>query len=345
MPCLKPTKEARIKAQAGSTIQIGGIGSVATVTNTGTILMNNSTLFLNEVANVAQTVNSITGSENSLLLGDAFGAIALNGTIQVGSVFNLAEVSEASIGSGTIAFDGSGTLALDTFRTINSQGSVSATIEGFGTNDAFDLTQINAPSLFVTYTPGTLGIWDGLGLVGTLDLAGSYTASEFQFKPDGNGGTNIVLKAPPSNPKADILLQNTSGPLALWQMNGTTITGGDLIGQNPGPTWFAMGTGAFFTGDTSDVVWQNQNGQVALWQVQGTSLLGGGLVANNPGPTWHIKGTGDFFGDGNTDILWQNDNGSVALWDMSGTNIVGGGLAASDPGPTHRGHRRLLRRR
>jgi hypothetical protein len=281
-----------VEARAGSTITITGvgIGSLATVTNTGTILMNNSTLFLNGVADVAQTVNSTTGSENSLLLGDlgSFGAIALNGTVQVGSVFNRVEVSEASIGSGTIAFDGSGTLALDTFRTINSQGSISATIEGFDTNDVFDLTQISAPSLFVTYTTGTLGIWDALGLVGTLDLVGSYTASEFQFKPDGNGGTDIVFNAPPSNPKADILFQNTSGPLAVWQMSGTTIVGSGIVPVNPGPAWSAVGTGDFFNDGNTDIVFQNDDGSVALWDMNGTNVVGAGIVAVNPGTAWNV---------------------------------------------------------
>ena len=139
-----------------------------------------------------------------------------------------------------------------------------------------------------------------------------------------------------------ITFQNTGGQLALWQMNETTIATSSLVGRNPGPTWFAMGTGAFFTGDTSDVVWQNQNGQVALWQVQGTKVLGGGVVTANPGTTWHIKGTGDFFSnDGFTDILWQNDNGSVAIWEMNGTTISQGGVLASNPGPTWHieGHR------
>ncbi len=139
-----------------------------------------------------------------------------------------------------------------------------------------------------------------------------------------------------SDPNTDILLQNTNGQLALWQVSGAPpgLTAYGTVGPNPGPSWFAMGTGAFFTGDTSDVVWQNQNGQVALWQVQSTTLLNYGIVGSNPGPTWHIKGTGDFYGDGHTDILWQNDSGAVALWDLNGTTIVQSGLVSSNPGPS-----------
>ena len=142
--------------------------------------------------------------------------------------------------------------------------------------------------------------------------------------------TNFYTSSP------QIMFQNTSGPLELWQMSGTTVVGGGQVAANPGPTWSAMVTGDFFGDGNTAILFQNDDGSVALWDMDGINVVGGGLAtASNPGPTWHIKSTGDFLGDGNTDILWQNDNGSVALWDMSGTNIVGGGLVtASNPGPT-----------
>ena len=137
-----------------------------------------------------------------------------------------------------------------------------------------------------------------------------------------------------SDPGSDLLFQNTDGQMVLWQMNGLSIAAWGAIGPDPGPDWFAMGTGAFFAGDTSDILWQANNGAVELWRVQGTTLLGGDPIAANPGPSWHIAGTGYFYGDGNTDILWQNDSGQVALWDMSGTNIVQADVLAADPGPS-----------
>ena len=154
-----------------------------------------------------------------------------------------------------------------------------------------------------------------------------------------SGATTSVVTTETANTSAsalspDILFQNQSGQMAQWTVSGSTIASGAYIGPDPGSSWFAMGTGAFYTGDTSDIVWQNANGAVALWQVQGTNVLGGSVVASNPGTSWHIKGTGDFYGDGNTDILWQNDNGSVALWDMQGASIVQGAVLAADPGPS-----------
>ena len=133
-----------------------------------------------------------------------------------------------------------------------------------------------------------------------------------------------------ANPAGDILLQSNNGQLALWQVNGSAIIAGGGIQPNPGPSWFAMGVGGFYPGDTSDILWQNQNGSVVTWRVQGVNVIASSVLPN-PGSAWHVKGTGDFFGDGNTDILWQNDDGSVELWDIQGGTIVKSG-SVSNPG-------------
>jgi hypothetical protein len=134
---------------------------------------------------------------------------------------------------------------------------------------------------------------------------------------------------------SSLLWQHSSGQMAVWQMNGPTIAGGGLIGPSPGTFWTAMGTGSFFTGDTSDIAFQGQDGSVALWEVQGTTLAGGGLVAANPGTSWHIKGTGDFYGDGHSGLLWQNDSGDVAVWEMTGTTISQSGVIGTPGASWH----------
>ncbi|TMJ65629.1 MAG: hypothetical protein E6G83_12660 [Alphaproteobacteria bacterium] len=35
---------------------------------------------------------------------------------------------------------------------------------------------------------------------------------------------------------ADILWQNSSGAVAIWEMNGTSLRAGAIL-ANPGPTW------------------------------------------------------------------------------------------------------------
>jgi hypothetical protein len=209
------------------------------------------------------------------------------------------------------------------------EGSASGdTIDGGGGVNTVQYSDTSSSSLHTIQKVGNAVLVTENGKTDTL-----YNIQVVYF-PDGFVNmTNGVFY--PTGGDADwIVLQNTSGPLALWRMSGTTIIGGGLAG-NPGPTWHVEGTGHFLFGDgNTDIVWQNDNGSVAVWGIDGITVRGGGLVASNPGPTWHVEGTGHFFGDVYSDILFQNDNGSVAVWQMSGTNIVGGGLVASSPGPT-----------
>jgi hypothetical protein len=132
-----------------------------------------------------------------------------------------------------------------------------------------------------------------------------------------------------------ILLQNTNGSLAEWQMTGTTLTSGAVLGPNPGPTWLAAATGGFFAGDSSDIVLQDsQYGAVALWQVRDSNVLNTYVLAD-PGTSWHVKGTGDFYADGNTDVALQNDNGAIAMWDVNSAGMISqSGVVGINPGPT-----------
>ena len=134
---------------------------------------------------------------------------------------------------------------------------------------------------------------------------------------------------------SDILWQNTSGQVAIWEMNGTNEISGGLVGSNPGSSWKAIGTGDFNGDGHSDILWQNTSGQVAIREMNGTNEIGGGLVGSNSGPSWKAIGTGDFNGDGHSDILWQNaSSGQVAIWEMNGTNVIGGGTVSANPAPS-----------
>jgi VCBS repeat protein len=144
--------------------------------------------------------------------------------------------------------------------------------------------------------------------------------------------------APPGT-ASGILFQNaSSGQIAIWDMTGTNIIGGGVVGADPGPSWQALGTGDFKDDGHSDILFQNAgSGQTAIWDMTGTNIIGGGVVSADPGPSWQALGTGDFNDDGRSDILFQNaSSGQVAVWDMNGTSIVGGGVVGADPGPTWR---------
>ena len=151
--------------------------------------------------------------------------------------------------------------------------------------------------------------------------------------------SHVSVSVPPADPPVpspdlNIMLQNAGGQLALWQLNGSTLSAAELLGPNPGAAWFERGAGAFFSGDTSDILLQNADGQAAIWEVNGNKLIGGGPVTANPGPSWKAIGTGDFNDDGHSDILFQNvSSGQTSIWEMNGNTLIGGGPVSPNPGP------------
>ena len=98
---------------------------------------------------------------------------------------------------------------------------------------------------------------------------------------------------------SDILWQNTSGEVVIWEMNGTSVIGGGLV---------------------------------YIWEMNGTNVVGGGSLGN-PGPSGHVIGTGDYYGNGYSDIAFQNTSGEVCIWEMNGTTVIGGG-SLGNPGPS-----------
>jgi hypothetical protein len=135
--------------------------------------------------------------------------------------------------------------------------------------------------------------------------------------------------------KSDILWQNDSGQASIWQMDGTNLLDGALVGGNPGPSWHVKGAGDFDNDGKADILWQNDSGQAAIWLMNGTNLAGNGLAGSDPGPAWHVTGTGDFNDDGKADILWRNDSGQVGIWLMNGVSLAGSGLVANPGASWH----------
>ena len=138
----------------------------------------------------------------------------------------------------------------------------------------------------------------------------------------------------------DILWRQSSGALALWLMNGSTITSSQTVTYqgspvNPDSSWSVAGI--YDSGSFGIVLWrQNTTGDLVGWAMEGGTILGTGNATYqgqpvSPDPSWSLVGLGDFSGDGQTDYLWRNSNGTLAMWLMDGSTIQ------SSATPTYQG--------
>jgi hypothetical protein len=76
--------------------------------------------------------------------------------------------------------------------------------------------------------------------------------------------------------KTDILWRDTSGNVAIWEMNGTSLLIGSssFVGNVPA-SWSIVGTGDFNGDGKSDILWRDTSGNVAIWEMNGTNVLNG----------------------------------------------------------------------
>jgi phospholipase C len=124
---------------------------------------------------------------------------------------------------------------------------------------------------------------------------------------------------------SDILWRDNSGNMALWEMNGGTITNPSSSGVGGvATTWSIVGQRDFNGDGNADILWHDTSGNLAIWEMNGTTLLNPSATGLGAVPTaWSVVGTGDFNGDGSADILWRNTTtGDMAIWEMNGTTIL-----------------------
>ena len=173
-------------------------------------------------------------------------------------------------------------------------------------------------------TSGDLAIWEMSGTTilnaNTAGLGNVPTARSIVGTGDFNG-----------DGYADILWRNTTtGDLAIWEMNGTTILNANTAGIGNVPTnWSVVGVGDFNGDGKADILWRNtNNGNVAIWLMNGTTLTNSSTATFGTLPlTWSVAGTGDFNGDGKSDILLRDTSGNLAIWEMNGTTILNANTA------------------
>jgi hypothetical protein len=180
-------------------------------------------------------------------------------------------------------------------------------------------------------TSGNVAIWEMNGtsvLNPNTSFVGNVPSPQWSIV--GTGDFN-------ADAKGDLLWQDTSGNVAIWEMNGTSVLNqnSSFVAKVPSQ-WSIKGTGDFNGDGKTDILWQDISGNVAIWEMNGTAILNQStsFVGNVLAP-WSIKGTGDFNGDGKADILWRDLSGNVAIWEMNGTTVLNQSTSfvSNVPGP------------
>lgn len=105
---------------------------------------------------------------------------------------------------------------------------------------------------------------------------------------NGDGDTDILWR------------QSTTGSLAMWLMNGSTIEssanvtyGGSAVA--PGSTWNVVEVGEFNGGNTADILWrQSTTGTLAEWQMNGAQIVSSQSVTSTgtlitPDGSWQVQ--------------------------------------------------------
>jgi len=262
-----------------------------------------------------------------------------SGTIIDGGLFDLQ--NGASAGTLPIDFVGTGgTLQIDgTIMPAN-------TIRRFVPGTTIDLTGVTfASGGNATLLAGNVlqVVESGVTYQLNLDPRADYSGATFGVAQDTATGTNVsvsgVVRTPAvrndfyASGESSVLLQNTDGAPAVWDMNGTSIIDGELL-ADPGPSWHVMGAGDVNGDGAADILLQNSDGLPAIWEMVGSAISNAGVLPN-PGPSWHAIGLGDFNGDGMADILWQNSDGLPAIWEMNGTTVMSGTLLPNPSASWH----------
>jgi hypothetical protein len=221
------------------------------------------------------------------------------------------------VGTATITLtvaDGGGLTDSTSFQVTVTQPPPPAT--------ALDFTGDGKPDILFQDASAFIAFW-------SMDRENLLTAGLFSPNNSGNPNWRIVSSGNfNGDTKPDILFQHTNGDLAVWYMNGITLTSPTLLNPaNPGQGWKAIGTGDFNGDGKSDILLQHTDHTLAVWYMHGTDLTSPTLVSpSNPGPEWAAVAVGDFNSDGNPDIVFEDNLGTLAAWYMGGVDISSGTL-------------------
>lgn len=206
----------------GSSIQFT-IGAGAMLANSGTLNFFGSSPVTSGGGTLANNGTIALTNPNSATQVPVFGT-AITGTGQITLGTNSRIEFDSAVGSGqTLAF-GNGSSGNE-IAQLNAVGNFGGTINGFVQSDL--LAVINTPYTNATYTSttansGTLNLYSGSTLEGSLKFTGSYSLSSFTFTFNdfGSGQSNLQIRTSVAGTSAG---GGTGGTGGSGGSGGTTL--------------------------------------------------------------------------------------------------------------------------
>ena len=129
--------------------------------------------------------------------------------------------------------------------------------------------------------------------------------------------------------RADLIWQNDTGGLAVWQLNGFNVTAASLLSvpSVADTNWVIAGAGDVDGDGKADLAWRNKvTGAIGVWYMNGSTVMQTKAfsIAAVSDLNWKIDGVGDVNGDTKADLLWLNEStGEVGVWYLDGNVVTG----------------------
>jgi probable HAF family extracellular repeat protein len=232
-------------------------------------------------------------------------------------------------GSGLASWDMNGS-SIFSSATVTYQGQALNPDASWKVTGMADFNADGAADVLWHQDGGSLAVWQMSG--STVKASNSVTYSGSVIAPDASWS---VAGAADFNAdsEADILWRQSSGSLAMWSMDGSTVRSSNTVTYNgsaiaPDASWTIAGIADFNGDGYSDVLWRQSSGALALWDMKGSTVMSSSTVTSQgsaiaPDASWSIAGVGDFNSDGRADMLWRQSAGALALWQMNDASVAG----------------------
>ena len=89
---------------------------------------------------------------------------------------------------------------------------------------------------------------------------------------------------------SDILWKDGSGNVAIWFMNGASVSSSAGVG-NVSTAWSVVATGDYNGDGMSDILWRDSSGNTAMWFMNGAATASSAGLGNIS-TTWTVQSTG-----------------------------------------------------